>query len=139
MNREIKFRAWDNNSKFYVSQNNIKIFAEGSFEVWDEINDVLAYNKDHIGSDFILMQYTGLKDKNGKEIYEGDIFRCWGRNGFVEQAASGLWILSFSEMDNDCVCLSSDYDKSTNKLWRCKDEEIIGNIHENPELLKCLK
>ena len=60
--REIKFRAWDNKQN-KMRNDGFSIYYDGSIQFADSIES----------KDFILMQYTGLKDKNGKEIYEGDI------------------------------------------------------------------
>ncbi len=85
--REIKFRAWSNTAKVMHPE-------------WKKLDDE--------NGEYILMQYTGLKDKNGKEIYEGDVLR--GRfNGAVK------WT---TDMYNDGW---SDY-------WN--ESEIIGNIYE---------
>ena len=116
MNREIKFRVWDKKIK--------------EFHYWDSVNQ--AYDnifwKMVKDEDMPLMQYTGLKDKNGKEIYEGDIVD--GHNdgfGIVVWGSSG-WDYEFSDkniVSMDEVC-----------TWFGNNATIIGNIHENPELLE---
>jgi len=70
--------------------------------------------------DFIVMQYTGLKDKKGKEIYEGDILKGQKENHLVE------W--------NDKL-LQWNTDKSL-MLWGLSPLEVIGNFYENPKLIK---
>ena len=71
------------------------------------------------------MQYTGLKDKNDKEIYEGDIFKVGNTCSFVVYRIAGFRFNSYMEkgLINDLYSAS-------------KIGEIIGNIYENPELLK---
>lgn len=135
--REIKFRAWDKKTKTMREVDSIAFHNKrGMFDFdesnlpklvnvwgWDCIeqkNIILHREKDH----FELMQYTGLKDRNGKDIYEGDILQndwrfmnvVWGEGGFmlVDQTKN-VW----------CI---QDYPAN--------DTEVIGNIYENPELLE---
>ena len=123
--REIKFRAWDKERGQMQWGNSNLMMNMGGMLFWN-----LAYDLDIIGkqeqTEFILMQYTGLKDKNGKEIYEGDIV-CkqrdfpkyivkWDHAGFEPFSLPGL---------GGCE-------------WECLDDretEVIGNIYENPELV----
>ena len=75
-------------------------------------------------NEFILMQYTGLKDKNGKEIYEGDVVKC--SSGCPHQV---VWQHDFFGMPMWYLSgLNEGY------AWT-ETEEVIGNIYENPELL----
>ena len=126
MDREIKFRIWD---KIYNKMREVKAinwwFDEGdiqSIEYIDEDHVDRRHDKD----DVILMQYTGLKDKNGKEIYEGDIIKrtlddeC-GIVGFER----GTFVIS-DKVGDLYGFLRSWY----------TTVEVIGNIHENPELLE---
>ncbi|HBM3744633.1 TPA: YopX family protein [Listeria innocua] len=80
--------------------------------------------------DVVLMQYTGLKDKNGKKIFEGDIVNCKFFDRMVGDIAG---VINFT----DCVWAVSDF--KNKRLYQSIDVdniEIIGNIHENPELLE---
>lgn len=142
--REIKFRAWDMSNKkmIYVQEGlSLEIHDDGSgcisdlstesileFSPWEYQNRKSFDDKKIMADAGILMQYTGLKDKNGKEIYEGDIIR-WnpderkvpiGRNQEVFWDDTG-WAPFRGDMVDG---------------WKSNRYEIIGNIYENPELLK---
>ncbi|EOC0750380.1 YopX family protein [Listeria monocytogenes] len=80
--------------------------------------------------DVVLMQYTGLKDKNGKKIFEGDIVNC---KFFDRMVGDITGVINFI----DCVWAVSDFkNKRLYQLIDVDNIEIIGNIHENPELLE---
>ena len=103
--REIKFRSWNPNVKVMNK-------PEGNCPCRNE-------------SDNILMQYTGLKDKNGVEIYEGDI---------IERNDERRKIEDLTPVDRFYGCYPSPVDDD----WMSWSEEyeVIGNIYENPDLLK---
>lgn len=130
--REIKFRAWDKKNKQMLNPAS------------DIGNLMFAYgeNYDHITKyDAEIMQYTGLKDKNGKEIYEGDVvFTKWskpfvGRDDGTNREVfwaddKGAWALTNYNGKRNDLC-------SYLKTHAHPDSvEIIGNIYENPELLE---
>ena len=75
-----------------------------------------------------LMQYTGLKDKNGKEIYEGDFLF----HHYFKEVGNVIWHIGQSRWALEY------FDKKTQELFPIdkKSFEIIGNIYENPDLLK---
>lgn len=110
--RELKFRAFDKKA-------NVMSPVDFTLErLWSE-NGALTYK------DFEIMQYTGLHDKNGVQIYEGDIVRCKIGKGIIPVWAV-VWNDNGAEWSKGYQKLSS-YQKTT---------EVIGNIYENPELLK---
>jgi uncharacterized phage protein (TIGR01671 family) len=120
--RDIKFRVWDGD----IMHQDCSMFIEiDDGTVWEndpqeEYHDSL---KERHG--YTLMQYTGLKDKNGKEIYEGDIIKTTNyRNG---RETNG--VVKF-EAD---VCESGFNFGSIG--WYKDEFEIIGNIYEHPHLL----
>ena len=135
--RDIKFRAW---SKKYQ-----KMFFPSSLEfyfnrinIWrkpfeDETVCWLATCKDTKGS--VLMQYTGLKDKNRKEIYEGDIVKYKTGLAKDEKNIYGIGYIGF-EYALFCIIFKDKTYKSLSEMGDLNATlEIIGNIYENPELL----
>jgi uncharacterized phage protein (TIGR01671 family) len=112
--REIKFRAWDKDDL--------------CMRDWDNLlSHVYAKDKNTIfnDSDYEVMQFTGLHDKNGKEIYEGDIVKHFNGVQVVEWSEDSA---SFQMNLNDNVL---DQEVS----FDSQDVEVIGNIYENPELV----
>jgi uncharacterized phage protein (TIGR01671 family) len=120
--REIKFRAWDKqDNKMYEKQ----AVDEDGYAV--DINGDEAYSNEPFR---ILMQYTGLKDKNGVEIYEGDIIV--GQFGYKEVVK--IEEFNFITREDSCAGYGFNLD-SCNLDDIKKYVEVIGNIYENPELL----
>ena len=120
--REIKFRAWNNLYGEMVYSSGAALYDKREFYPFCFEVGFSSYPE----SDWQIMQYTGLKDKNGKEIYEGDIGR-WpsGNNSIIE------W-------DSDRGCFTANHTDGRGGRFGIVTSyvEIIGNIFENPELLK---
>ena len=121
--REIKFRAWHKGKKIMGEVLGIDILHK---EIFFSNEDADCYEH----TDFKeLMQYTGLKDKNEKEIYEGDILKLRDNHGIQLVKYHDKWsaFIVESQKDTSVGVLGLYFDK--------EDFEIIGNAYENPELL----
>ena len=143
--REIKFRAWNLDKRKFEDLSNIAIAPEDGKLLRANETDEFIYET----GAFELMQYTGLKDKNGKEIYEGDIVKFHafieggGLSGSHETDYNGKGIIEYRD-DGMCFVINakSPYENK-NIDWLVQDTsnfgeecfEVIGNIYENPELL----
>ena len=133
--RELKFRAWDNLEK--RMRKVVSLHWQGDKLVSAKLegdNEPIT-----IEGRLMIEQFTGLKDKNGTEIYESEIvsLRLWGSNGYEYEngivrhyppSAAFKWF-SLEDDENDC-----------NNYWLqhadSDGREVVGNIHENPELLE---
>ncbi len=135
MKREIKFRAWDNdNESFsYFDFADLRKLCEelDSFESYFSSN---YFNEvDEETGNPLLMQFTCLTDKNGKEIYEGDVVKwsVWKLGSHCEKLSTKkINAVGWSDKKSKFFIGSELWDLGT----YC-DIEIIGNIYETPELL----
>jgi len=124
--RELKFRAWDKvEEKMLFDADPFAIHVSGSNE------PLLA--ETHRNEDCIFEQYTGLKDKNGKEIYEGDILGGIWEDGYIAYCDK---CKQFQYHCNGVGCMACSGDVQWYELVDDRELEVIGNIHENPELVK---
>jgi len=115
MNRVIKFRVFDGTGMYFGG---FSIHATGKFidESW--------YHEE--GQEYPVMQFTGLRDKNGAEMYESDI---------IEDADSGsLWVVKFDDRGSFVASFAGDMDLSV--MLDDYNFKVIGNLYKNPELLK---
>ncbi len=122
--REIKFRAWDKDDK--IMWENVIIadgqacLSEGDIDFTDGDVGFSA----RLINNYELMQYTGLKDKNSKEIYEGDIVKLYSNVGRI------IFIKGQYRIDPNIEIMNNIYHAVSLGL------EVIGNIYENGELLE---
>jgi len=120
--KEIKFRAWDNEnekmmkvSSLHLENKEISVKGNGTFHFF-RMQD--------------LMQYTGVKDKNGKEIYEKDIVSCNKYKNIVVFFENGCFKVRYPKNDTTNIICTLD---TFLEKYKCK---ISGNVYENPELLE---
>lgn len=129
--RDINFRVWDNLEKAYLNKKDIAIDSRGNvfiFEIYDKNDSDLWYARllpDSDNKRYIIEQDTGLKDKNGTKINEGDVL--------VDDAGEPIeyWTVKLSEggFVGECAGVAEP-------LFELTNLEVVGNIHENPELLE---
>lgn len=137
MSRDLKFRVWNTVLKKYVCPN----VVEQKDGLWLNLG-----NEDNL---YEFEQYTGLKDKNGKEIYEGDIVRLyehdWWDGKIVKHHKNpkieGNFVVYYND-DTASFEMENTQPYEDNGIrgvepfgFASQEYEVIGNIHENPELL----
>lgn len=156
--REIKFRAWDKDTKHMVYSDgrdskerpmdyDFEVNREGVQCWWSEdYDDKFGYPATNCGYLDNIMQYTGLKDKNGREIYEGDILRGFkypylsdeNHNYFAEvywcDNVHAFGIYAIKDPNTKVRGISAGFTELMED-WNRDDWEVIGNIYENPELI----
>jgi uncharacterized phage protein (TIGR01671 family) len=144
MNKEIKFRAWDEEIMYYEGDHYHESgcyckfigVSKGKPIVEETCEDDSNYGKITVMEGLVLMQFTGLKDKKGKEIYEGDIllFHSKKWDGFTSEIREEvIW-----DNEGGCYMPFNSYLDETgcSMVDEKRGYEVIGNIYETPELLK---
>lgn len=129
--RELKFRAWCEKIQYYFYD--VAIYPNGVVaRKSNALPDILTEGETHWHEldNAVIEQYTGLKDKNGKEIYEGDIVEY--TTHYYGNEKRHRKVVEWEEWDSD------DFGEPHNLGYFNLSEymTVIGNIHENPELLE---
>lgn len=147
MNRKINFRVWDKEREGFLHKVDIDsdiIYADTKWYI---------HGGHALDDNYVMQQYTGLKDKNGKEIYEGDIIttyiKRWDSNeekyclvndkftGSPELKIGHVWYANPCEYIAEwAVSFNHLYSEDSIPYSKTQSVEIIGNIYETPELLK---
>lgn len=134
--RDLRFRAWDKTQNHWVNINHIELRIDGV--IYDPI-------RRQFPSDYQLMQYTGLHDKNGKEIFEGDIVKAGEANMPIDkypdyhqvcQVKFGEGEVSGSEWPVSVLGFYLEPHRFEVPNITEAKLEVIGNIYENPTLLE---
>ncbi|MFH0490484.1 YopX family protein [Lactiplantibacillus plantarum] len=131
----IKFRAWDKVQNKMLLPDNIEFihgqayWAEASTDGQDECSN--DGKVDGIGALFELEQFTGLTDVSGKDIYVGDILKT--KAGLIQIVEEGILAIDREDIISGFYANNINDSKPHTFSY---DDEVIGNVHANPELLK---
>ena len=132
--REIKFRAWDLDKKQFTKSIDGVTLDGKILDLAIGTGGTINRNRN-----VELMQYTGLKDKNGKEVYEGDIlYHKWLSGSDEDEGSYGVVELhqsSFMSKEVGYYFSLIHHEKDLYKDGKFLGFEVVGNIYENPELL----
>lgn len=129
MNRQFKFRAWDKQAHDWNKANGEESFPLNEMIGWEELRDYEMDVLDSGGGGLVIMQFTGLKDENGKDIYEADIVTTGTGKAMVV-----TWNNKFASF-----CLSREgwaFRHWFGEACNPQDCAVVGNLYQNPDLLE---
>lgn len=116
--RKIEFRVWNKEKKHFIDPLSIALDGTGLIGIWRDQSDNYDFKRQ---DNFEISLFTGLFDKNGKKIFEGDIVQ-WLNSNFAVEYLGGCFYAGLMSLSSDGI---------TGNKWK-----VIGNIYENQELLK---
>ena len=125
--RIVKFRVWNDLLKNYLPDDSVCILPNGDIVLYNLAAMIVAYKRpsDMLEGENTVEQFTGLEDKNGTKIYEGDIL--------IDDTGEPIeyWIVKFSDggFVGECAGVAES-------LFELTNLEVAGNIHKDPELLE---
>jgi uncharacterized phage protein (TIGR01671 family) len=142
MKREIKFRAWDESKE--IMHFDFQFIKSG-----DNNNDWIVFISDkqtlqvelhplknpYFQQQFKIMQFTGLKDSEENDIYEGDIIQTVGYTGVVKYEPQAAQYHINWKVNDSSRYMTFNVTFSDGEIYQCNYMKVIGNIYENPELL----
>lgn len=121
--KNIKFRIWDEDTKEWMTGSSKGIGGAQALGYASFLSEAVFPDYGATHNNIVVEQYTGLKDKDGKEVYEGDIVANGALTGVVEYKVDDFCAWTVRTATNGTVLLSGSW-------------TVIGNAHEGPELLK---
>lgn len=135
--RPIKFRAWDKDNKRWLRHNDPQHMIPPRYPatIWDSETD-FTFQLTTMLFDIVLCQFTGLHDKNGKEIWEGDVVADADKYDTGEDVSR--WVVVYRDGSFWFQNPRDSRNRNTFDWLKdndCWNEKVIGNIYENPELL----